>query len=184
MKKTLLAFLVAATLAFSADVNRPSPEFSVHMTDGTQKLLSSYKGKVVVLAFFFTTCPHCQNVAQLLGPIQQEYGPKGVQVLSGCFNDNAANLVGDFNKSYVHDAFPVGWDDRLSVLEYLKLGPSTPFFVPILVFVDRKGVIRSQYIGDETYLKDPNKSIRASLDELLKGPAVSRAATTSHKNNK
>jgi hypothetical protein len=41
-------------------------------------------------------------------------------------------------------------------------------------------MIRQQYIGDETYLRDPNKNVRASLDELLKAapakaPLVSRA---------
>jgi len=52
-------------------------------------------------------------------------------------------------------------------------------FVPILTFIDRKGMVRQQYIGDETYLRDPEKNVRASLDELLKGsaPLVSRAKT-------
>jgi cytochrome oxidase Cu insertion factor (SCO1/SenC/PrrC family) len=174
MIKTLLAFFVAAGLAVSADLPRPAGEFSIHMPNGSQTLLSAYKGKVVLLAFFFTTCPHCQNVAGILQGVQKEYAPKGVQIIAGCFDDNAANSVANFNELYVKNAFPVGWDDRSSVFEFLHLSMMQQVFVPIITFIDRKGMLRQQYIGDETYLHDPNKNIRASLDELLKEPLVSK----------
>jgi thiol-disulfide isomerase/thioredoxin len=175
MTKTPLAFFIAASIGISADLPRPAGEFSIHMPNGSQTLLSNSKGKVVLLAFFFTTCPHCQNVAGILQGIEKEYAPKGVQIMAGCFDDNAANSVANFNELYVKNAFPVGWDDRSSVFEFLHLSMMQQVFVPIIVYIDRKGMIRSQYIGDEKYLKDPNKSIRASLDELLKEPLVSRA---------
>lgn len=174
MTKTLLAFLVAAGMALSADLPRPAGEFSIHMPDGKQTLLSSAKGKIVVLSFFFTTCPHCQNVAGVMQGIQKEYAHKGVQFMAGCFDEAAANGVANFNQLYVKDAFPIGWDDRTSVFEFLHLSMMQQVFVPIITFIDRKGMLRSQYIGDEAYLKDPNKSIRASLDELLKEPLVSK----------
>jgi cytochrome oxidase Cu insertion factor (SCO1/SenC/PrrC family) len=184
MTKTLLAFFLAATMAFGADtLPRPAGEFSIHMPNGTQTLLSSYKGKVVVLSFFFTTCPHCQNVATLMQGIQKEYAPKGVQFLAGCFDENAANGVPSFNEQFVKNAFPVGWDERNSVFEFLHISMMTQVFVPIITFVDRKGMLRQQYIGDEKYLKDPNKSIRASLDELLKEPLVSKAPSAKKASN-
>ncbi len=169
MPKTLLAFFVAAGLMLA--YVRPAPEFAVHLPNGSQKLLSSYKGKVVLLAFFFTTCPHCQNVAGILQGVQKDYAPKGVQVLAGCFDESAKEQVQQFNDLYVKNAFPVGWDDRNAVFEFLNLSVMQQVFVPILVYIDRKGEIREQYIGDENYLRDPNKNIRLSLDELLKTPA-------------
>jgi peroxiredoxin len=187
MTKTLLAFFAAAGLAFGADpapMPRPAGEFSVHLDNGKQVLLSSYKGKVVLLSFFFTTCPHCQHMATLLQTVQKEYGPKGVQILAGCFDEGAANTVGQFNEMYVKNAFPLGWDDRASVFEFLHLSVMQQVFVPILTFIDRKGMVRQQYIGDETYLKDPDKNVRLSLDELLKpaAPLVSRAKSKSSSN--
>jgi cytochrome oxidase Cu insertion factor (SCO1/SenC/PrrC family) len=180
MTKTLLAFFVAAGLALCADsagLPRPAGEFTVHLDNGKQVLLSSYKGKVVLLTFFFTTCPHCQHMAGLLQTVQKEYGPKGVQILSGCFDDGAPTQVGQFNEMYVKNVFPVGWDTRASVFEFLHLSVMQQVFVPILTFIDRKGMVRQQYIGDENYLRDPEKNVRASLDELLKGSPsmVSRA---------
>jgi hypothetical protein len=41
--------------AFAQKVPRPSPEFVINMTNGSQLLLSQYSGKVVLLAFMFTT---------------------------------------------------------------------------------------------------------------------------------
>jgi len=41
--------------AFPQPVPRPSPEFVINMTNGSQLLLSQYTGKVVLLAFLFTT---------------------------------------------------------------------------------------------------------------------------------
>ena len=41
--------------AFAQQVPRPSAEFVINMTDGSQLLLSKYSGKVILLAFMFTT---------------------------------------------------------------------------------------------------------------------------------
>lgn len=50
-----IACITFAGTAFAGTVPRQSPEFAIQMPDGGQTLLSSYKGKVVVLAFLFTT---------------------------------------------------------------------------------------------------------------------------------
>ena len=44
-----------AAVSFSQQVPRPANEFAVGMSDGSQILLSQYSGKVVLLAFLFTT---------------------------------------------------------------------------------------------------------------------------------
>jgi len=51
----LLTALSAVLTATAASVPRPSPEFVINMTNGSQLLLSQYSGKVVLLAFMFTT---------------------------------------------------------------------------------------------------------------------------------
>ena len=62
-------------------VPRKAPEFVFNMADGPQRLLSMYRGKNVVLALMFATCPHCQKTSQVLTQVQAEYAAKGVQVL-------------------------------------------------------------------------------------------------------
>ena len=51
----LLGFALSLAPAAAATVPRPSPEFAIRMPDGRQLLLSSFKGKVIVLEFLFTT---------------------------------------------------------------------------------------------------------------------------------
>jgi thiol-disulfide isomerase/thioredoxin len=178
--KTSTAFLLAAalTLPAFADEPRAAPELAINMPDGSQKLLSSFKGKPVMLSFFFTTCPHCQDMSRLLSSqIVPEYAPKGVQFLAAAFDDNAKEQVGDFNAKYVH-GFTVGWVERGSVYEFLQKSIVVPLYVPILVFIDRKGIIQSEYVGDPVFLKDPPHNVRAELDKLLAKPVLTTKAAT------
>jgi hypothetical protein len=49
--------------------------------------------------------------------------------------------------------------------------------VPQLVFIDRKGVIRAQYAGNDPFFKDEERNVRAQIEGLLKegaAPAGSR----------
>ncbi len=67
------------------------------------------------------------------------------------------------------------------MLEFLGLPPDDPYFVPILVFIDKHGMIRSQYIGDETFLSHQETNIRAELDKYLKSTAPATTSTAASK---
>jgi thiol-disulfide isomerase/thioredoxin len=178
--KAFLALFLAASAAFTATVPRPAPELAIQMQDGSQTLLSKYRGKTVVLALVYTTCPHCQHTSGLLGQIQKEYAAKGVQVLGAAFNDDARGLVPAFSQQYVKGAFPMGSLERNTVLEFLQLPVMAQFYVPILVFVDKAGHIQSQHIGDEDFFRNQETSIRAEIEKILAKPAAS-PRTTTHK---
>ncbi len=145
------------------------------MPAGGQALLSQYRGKVVAMLFILTTCPHCQNTVALMSRLQREYGPRGFQVLASAFNDMAGMLVPDFNARF-QPAFPLGYNNRDSVFEYLQLSTMFRTYVPLIVFVDRKGTIRIQHGGEEDFFKetDQEKNMRAVIESLLKeGPSAS-----------
>ena len=69
-----LSILAAGLVAQAQTVPRPAGEFAISMPYGGQTLLSQYSGKVVLLAFILTTCPHCQHTTQILSAIQNDYG--------------------------------------------------------------------------------------------------------------
>ena len=52
--KILTAFALI-TAVFAADVPRKAPEFAIKLPDGKPALVSSYRGKVLCLAFILTT---------------------------------------------------------------------------------------------------------------------------------
>jgi len=50
-----LPFLLAPAPAPAQEVPHPAREFAISLNDGGQILLSRYSGKVVLLAFLYTT---------------------------------------------------------------------------------------------------------------------------------
>ncbi len=124
----------------------------------------------------FTTCPHCQALCPVLASIQKDYAAKGVQFIGDVIDSGAKDGLKQFNDLYVRNAFPVGWSTQESALEFLK-HPDPHYYVPMVAFIDRKGFIRSEYIGDNDFFKDGEKNIRAELDKILGVPPAKTAIT-------
>jgi peroxiredoxin len=156
-----------------ATAPRRSPEYTVKLTNGRQLLLSTYRGKVVALMFVSTDCPHCQDTSRFMESLQKEYRPRGLQTMAVAFNEMAMMLVPGFI-STTGASFPVGYDTRASVFSYLQRPVTLQTYVPIMVFIDRQGMIRGQYVGDDKFFEDPQKNIRSTLDTLLKEPAAAQ----------
>lgn len=170
------ALLLTGLVASAQEIPRPAGEFAITMPNNQMTLLSNYAGKVVVLAFISTTCPHCQHTTQVLSQIQNEYRAKGVQILAAAFNPDAAQLVPGFIAQF-HPTFPVGSAGRDAVLEYEQASLAKPNYVPELIFIDRNRTIRIQHNGGDDFFKEQEKNIRDAIDMLLKEPIKTAHAT-------
>ncbi len=129
--------------AQSPPILRPSPEYKIRSIDGSQVSLSSFRGKVVALLFVFTTCPHCQHASEVFSRFATEYGPRGFQPIDVAFNTMANLYVRDFVKDH-NVNYPVGFDTPENVMGYLGYSIMDRYVVPQIVWIDRKGNIRSQ----------------------------------------
>lgn len=169
--------LLAATVAFGAEVPRQSPEFVIHHPGGKQSLLSNYRGKVVVLEFIQTTCPHCQSSSQTLSKLNAELGSKGFQPLAVAINPMALMLVDEFIRNFKVN-FPVGASEPGPALKFLDVDPAVRWVVPQIVIIDKKGVIRMQSpatTGDERLSNE--QFLRTEIEKLLKeGAAAAKPA--------
>ena len=165
-------------------VLRKSPEFVIKFVDGKQMLLSSLKGKVVALLMVHTTCPHCQHTSQVFTQLYNEYGARGFQPIDAAFNTMANMYVNDFVKNY-SIGYPVGYSTPEEVMAYLGYNVMERYTVPQIVWIDRKGNIRSQTpsAGDDANLYTEGYW-RNMIETLLKEPATSEhhtsAASTHH----
>jgi peroxiredoxin len=157
---------VSMSLSAQPATPRKAPEFTVVEPSGKQMLLSSYKGKVVVLAFISTACSHCQAECGVLNKLQGELGSKGLQPLAVAFNDNAALLVNDFVQNF-HVAFPVGSASRETVMGYLQITDKDRWVYPQMVLIDRKGMIVAQSAPGGTEELQAEDSLRKRLVGLL-----------------
>ena len=126
-------------------------------SDGKSYSLAQYKGKVVVLEFYAPWCPHCQNETTALKQLQQEYGAKGVQVLSVSASpygrnyeagDQTAISMSDIQwfSSNFHLNYPALFDPSLKAGTDYKV---TGF--PTLYIVNKQGVITYSTSGEISY---------------------------------
>jgi hypothetical protein len=168
----LLSAMLALT-AVAADPPRPSPPLTIEQVSGPALELRQYRGKVVALAFIFTTCSHCQDLTKALGPLSREYALRGVQVLECAFNDDAKQTMPGFLQQLA-PPFPVGWTSRAAAMSYMQrsIMDARPLYVPHMIFIDRRGTIRAEYAGESDFFKDPGASVRAQLEKMLKPAAA------------
>lgn len=160
---------VTSLVAVAADIPRPAPAMTFPLVNGGTIDLASYRGKVIALEFLNTTCPHCQKCSQVLQRMQQEYGPKGFQALGVAINEMAHMLVPDYIRNYGL-TYPVGYAQREKAHEFLQHPTMLIMYVPQLVFIDKKGIIRAQYPGGDKFFQDEERNIRNQIEALLKEP--------------
>lgn len=173
---TLTAFLALAVSALAIPpVPRKAPEFTILEPSGKQTLVSSLKGKVVVIAFMQTTCPHCQAEAMMLTKLQNEMGSRGLQVVGTAFNDANAQMVANFVRQF-NVGFPVGYSPRETVQSYLGLSIMDRYVVPQVAVIDRKGMIRAQTEALGTPALQDENYLRGYLDGLLKESATTTSS--------
>jgi len=121
MRKALLCLAIAATcgaIAFHyfypdfslmadassgengpiADMDQPLPHSVLASIDDNWVDLSTYKGQVVLIAFWTTWCPGCVDEVPSLIHLQQEFAAKGFTVVAIAVNDEGEESVESFVK--------------------------------------------------------------------------------------
>lgn len=178
-KQFLLSFPLAASVMHGANETRKAPELVLTDTNGKQIRLSLLRGKVVVLEFMLTTCPHCRDTARLLSRLQEEYGQEGFQAISLPFNDDAVTAAPRFVADYqvTHPVAPI---QRERAYKFAQLSAGILHTVPIVVFIDRRGRIRAQFEGKDGFFRNEEANFRATILELLKEPAPSPSGGHAH----
>ena len=153
---------------------RPLPDVPISQAGGKKLDLKQYRGKALVLTLISTTCVHCGEVIDLLNKIQQEEGPRGLQVVVAAGDDKASALIGAYAAAHKPN-YPFGYVDRPGLIKLADLKPKVRPFVPIMLFVDAKGVVRVELFGNDPLMTKPEGIIRSTIRELLKEPGLTAA---------
>ena len=169
----LLLLIVASGAAVSsASMPRKSSEFVITESSGKRILLSSFKGKVVMIEFMFLKSPKCLKLATTMNKLGVDLGARGFQPVAVAFpapgSDANGPLVG-YLVDYFKLGYPVGYADKNDVDHYLSRAPSEVLRIPQVVIIDRAGMIRAQTGGREGTTSLENEDfLRKMLDSLLK----------------
>ena len=186
MKRLLGLLLLAALPAHAATVGAPAPDFTLeNVASGTVRL-SQYLGKTVVLEWVNPECPYVRKHygSANMQRLQKDATARGVVWL-------AINSTRAGHAEYKAPAEMAGWMKRMNAAATATLldpkgeagrayGART---TPHMYIVDPKGVLA--YAGgiddkrstDPEDVKTAKNYVRAALDELLAGKAVSQAST-------
>ncbi|MGA2272575.1 MAG: TlpA disulfide reductase family protein [Bryobacteraceae bacterium] len=166
---SLLALSLAVGAPLEAQqVPRKAGEWTVQVPGGKPISLADYKGKPVLLGFILTTCSHCQHAVELLNKFQPEYAARGLQILASAIDQDGPSAAPLFVRS-MHPSFPVGFNDPVAALSFAGYSLSRLPHMPILLFIDHKGLVREQHEGtEEVYFGDQEEqNLRKSIDALL-----------------
>jgi len=177
------AALVGALLpsAPAAELPRKAPDYTINLSGGKTLALSQYQGHPVVLAFILTTCSHCQRAVGFLIKDQNEYGPRGLQVVASAIEPDAALALPLFLKNF-QPPFPVGWSAGESALAFMQHPMAKIPMMPLMAFLDRQGNIRAQYEGDDPFFGDQlEQNLRQQIAALLNMGAPAKTTSTPKK---
>jgi peroxiredoxin len=168
------AFILAASalVAPAAPVPRQSPEFSIVQPGGQTLLLSSFRGKVVVMEFLFVKSEHCLRVVRTLNKLQGELGSRGFQPVGVVFDPPNASVDGRQLAAAMSDyfklTFPVGYTSKENVDRFLERTQNEVLAIPQVIVIDRAGTIRAASGGRSGDLTlEDESSLRNLIAKLL-----------------
>ena len=169
--RTILAVLLCTAALFAAGENsgRRAPGFA--LPDSKMQIfdLADYRGKIVLLDFLQTSCPHCAAFADVLGRVQQKYGDKvAILAVVSSTTDNQ-NTVALYISGH-HITYPVLFDAGQMAYSYML---RMRFDTPHAVLIDAGGTIKEDW--DYSVLTRDifeGNGIMSEIDSLLAGKAA------------
>jgi peroxiredoxin len=160
--------LAASMLLATTPAPRKSPEFRFSDPSGKQISLSSLEGRVVVIEFLLTNCPHCKRVAKMIAKVQGELAQRGLETIGIAFDNNInGKTVTQFSQD-LGVTYPIGYTSSAEVDSYLGRTPTERLMVPQIVVIDRAGVIRAQSRPVHEVDLEDESQLRSLIDGLLK----------------
>ena len=134
------AILVCSVLACAADAPRRAPGFALIDTKQRMHDLYDYRGKVVILEFMQTTCPHCAAFTSVLAKVQQKYGER-VQILAVANPPDNPNTVNEYITGH-KITYPVLFDIGQVAYSYVL---AQRMDLPQVYVIDANGIIQRHY---------------------------------------
>lgn len=136
-------------------LGKPAPPFAAERIAGAYSpVLKDLAGTVVVVDFWATWCRPCAMTLPVLDQWQTMYGPRGLRIVGLTAED--ADVVTEFLTAHpLSYAIARDAEDEIGQ-RYLR------FAVPMLVVIDKAGVVRHVQVGIENF-----GAVEAAITKLL-----------------
>ena len=138
--RTIIATLLCSLALLAADPLRRAPGFSLPDLMTKQHDLADFRGKVVVLEFMQTTCPHCVAFTAALDKVRQKYGDK-VAIVAIVNPPDDQGKVAAFTVDH-KIGYPILFDCGQVAYSYLL---SVQFEPPQVFLINGDGMIQNHF---------------------------------------
>src|ERR1700732_4752435 len=163
MRKAITTLLCAAALLGAQ--GRRAPGFCLIDSTGQWHDLADYRGKLVILEFMQTTCPHCAAFANILKEAQQKYGDRIAIVAMVTAPDSPNTMVPYVNSHKI--SYPVLFDQGQAMASYVR---KSSLSFPAIYLIDANGMIKGEYEYSEiTKSVFEGRALFTDLDRLVGG---------------
>jgi peroxiredoxin len=134
--------------------------------------LADYRGKVVLVEFMQTTCPHCEAFTSTLAGLAKKYGDK-LQILSIALPNDTTQTMMQFARAH-QLTWPLLLDQGQVAASYVRQ-PSLDF--PTVYLIDGSGTIAKhwEYGGLTSQYFEP-AALSREIDKLV-SPSSPAAAS-------
>ncbi|HUA87572.1 MAG TPA: TlpA disulfide reductase family protein [Bryobacteraceae bacterium] len=152
--------------ALAAKTPRLLARVPIFGSDGKPIDLRHYRGRTIILMIFSTACSDCIHMIGLMNDLQQQLGGRGLQVIGAAGDPVAKYMLGPFVQRY-RPLFPIGYIDKDAIIKVADIPDGMRPIVPILLFIDKWGMVREQYYGDHPLMKSGEPALKAVAQAII-----------------
>jgi cytochrome c biogenesis protein CcmG/thiol:disulfide interchange protein DsbE len=146
-----------------AQTNRPAPDFALPGLSGETVQLSAYRGKIVLVNFWYTGCEPCREETPALQAAYKKLADQGLQIVGVNVRPNERNgAAGDADiRSFVAQyglTYPIALDTTAETDRAFQV-----YVLPTSFFIDQSGKIR--YMRFSTLTADDVETLFKRLQQ-------------------
>lgn len=116
-----------------------SPNWELVSSKGQKVALSDFKGELVLIDFFYTSCPPCVQVLPILNSLYKKYKSYGFNIVGISRNDTKNTLESYIKRNEIHYPLLLGNQNVNSAYNVA--------FNPTTYLIDREGKILFYHVG-------------------------------------
>jgi len=143
---TTSAAAVPANVPIGNGVGQRAPDFASPDLDGVMTYLSDFRGKVVLLEFWKSTCPGCQASTVFLESLREQYGEQGLVIVLVTL-DSSTPPVSQYLSQRGFTEFVVLREPQGFLSNVVRTYSVSA--TPTVFLIDRSGVIRYKGFGSD-----------------------------------
>ncbi|MBI1871044.1 MAG: TlpA family protein disulfide reductase [Chlamydiae bacterium] len=145
MKKSMVFVLILLGILFPLNIfseGRKAPDFTLTDLEGKTFKLSDLAGKIVVLDFWATWCPPCQDEIPHFVELKNQYGSKGLEIVGIALDRQGVRVV----KPFV-ERFKVNYTILIGDYDQVINDYGGVVGIPTTFLINREGHIVKQFVG-------------------------------------